>query len=362
MSVCCPTCWTWSKQRKSGMCERCGTPLLLPDGRSAAEVVGAPTQTIEAPTYTTLPVAAQIETPSFGAQHTTPTRDLVAGIASGVGVAIVGAALWAGIAGLTLYRLSLTGLVIGMGMAFVFARFGLRGRAFAVMAAALAVGGCALGDIGAGTLIVSSKAGVSPGAVLTSIPISKLMNVDALDALFYALAGFAAFRRVARSVPAAAAAAPPPPPPPPLTSPGTPPETRFGGNQLGSQPPSGPPPAPSAPSPLRRKQMSRGTLGVRIAVPTVAIAVAITVAALGNHGMSNQNDSSSTSPAFQAGDCINGSVGGTVITSADCSGTHDARIDQVLTASETLCPSGDAEFVARAPNPNLCVNFNNHSP
>jgi hypothetical protein len=309
MSVCCPTCWTWSKQRKSGVCERCGTPLLLPDGRSAAEVVDAPTQTIEAiPAYTTLPVAAQLEAPSFGAQHTTLTRDAIAGIAGGVGVAIVGAALWAGIAGLTLYRLSLIGLVIGLGMAFVFARFGLRGPAFAIVAAALAVGGCALGDLGAGTLIVSSRAGVSPGAVLTSIPISKLMNVDALDALFYAVAGFAAFRRVARSVPAvpatvaaATAAAPPPPPPgaPPVTRAVTPPETGFGGYQLRSQLPSGPPPAPSTPSLLRRTQMSRRTLGVRIAVPAVAIAVAITVATLGNQGKSHQSTPSPLTGLFE---------------------------------------------------------------
>jgi hypothetical protein len=305
MSVCCPTCWTWSKQRKSGVCERCGTLLLLPDGRSAAEVVDAPTQTIEAiPAYTTLPVAAQPGAPSFGAQHTTLTRDAMAGIAGGVGVAIVGAALWAGIAGLTLYRLSLIGLVIGLGMAFVFARFGLRGPAFAIVAAALAVGGCALGDLGAGILIVSSKAGVSPGAILTSIPISKLMNVDALDALFYAVAGFTAFRRVARSVaaaPATVAAAPPLPPPgaPPATRAVTPPETSFGGYQLGSQLPSGPPPAPSTPSLLRRTQMSPRTLGVRIAVPAVAIAVAITVTALGNQGKSHQSTPSPLTGLFE---------------------------------------------------------------
>jgi hypothetical protein len=295
------------------MCERCGTPLLLPDGRSAAEVVDGPMQTIEAiPTNKILPAAAQIEAPSSGTQHTTLTRDPLAGIAGGVSVAIVGAALWAGIAGLTHYRLGLVGLVIGLGVAFVFARFGLRGPAFAIVAAALAVSGCALGDIGAGTLIVSSRAGVSPGAVLTSIPVSKLMNVDALDALFYAVAGFAAFRRVARSAPAA--------------------------------------------------QISRRTLGVRIAIAAVAFAVAITVAALGNQGKNNQNNGSSPSSRFQAGDCINWPVGGTVITSADCSGAHDALIDQVLTASETLCPTGDSEFVARAPNPNLCVNVNNHTP
>jgi hypothetical protein len=307
VSVCCPTCWTWSKQRKSGVCERCGTPLLHPDGQSAVELVDAPTQTIEAiPAYTTLPVAAQPGAPSFGAQHTTLARDAMAGIAGGVGVAIVGAALWAGIAGLTLYRLSLIGLVIGLGMAFVFARFGLRGPAFAIVAAALAVGGCALGDLGAGILIVSSRAGVSPGAVLTSIPISKLMNVDPLDALFYAVAGFAAFRRVARSVPAApatvataTAAAPPAPGAPSVTRAVTPPEAGFGGYQVGSQLPSGPPPAPATPSLLRRTQMSRRTLGVRIAVPAVAIAVAITVAAFGNQGKSHQSTPSHLTRLFE---------------------------------------------------------------
>src|SRR4029077_19698482 len=64
-----------------------------------------------------------------------PSRNAVAGVACGVGVAILGAALWAGLAYATHYRLSLIGVGIGLGIAFVFKRFGLCGQAFAIVAA-----------------------------------------------------------------------------------------------------------------------------------------------------------------------------------------------------------------------------------
>lgn len=33
VAVCCPTCWKWSELKSSSTCKRCGTPLVLPDGR-----------------------------------------------------------------------------------------------------------------------------------------------------------------------------------------------------------------------------------------------------------------------------------------------------------------------------------------
>ncbi len=38
VTVCCPTCWTWSELKGSTACKRCGTPLILPDGRSVEQV------------------------------------------------------------------------------------------------------------------------------------------------------------------------------------------------------------------------------------------------------------------------------------------------------------------------------------
>ena len=40
-TVCCPTCWTWSELRKSATCKKCGTPLVLADGRRVEEVAPA---------------------------------------------------------------------------------------------------------------------------------------------------------------------------------------------------------------------------------------------------------------------------------------------------------------------------------
>lgn len=33
VAVCCPTCWKWSELKSSTNCRRCGSPLVLPDGR-----------------------------------------------------------------------------------------------------------------------------------------------------------------------------------------------------------------------------------------------------------------------------------------------------------------------------------------
>ena len=36
-AVCCPKCWTWDELGKRTSCKRCGTPLILADGRSVPE-------------------------------------------------------------------------------------------------------------------------------------------------------------------------------------------------------------------------------------------------------------------------------------------------------------------------------------
>jgi len=42
IKVCCPTCWKWSELGVLMACKRCGTPLLLSDGRRVDEVAAAP--------------------------------------------------------------------------------------------------------------------------------------------------------------------------------------------------------------------------------------------------------------------------------------------------------------------------------
>ena len=36
--VCCPSCWAWSELKTSMTCERCGVPLIFPDGRRVTDV------------------------------------------------------------------------------------------------------------------------------------------------------------------------------------------------------------------------------------------------------------------------------------------------------------------------------------
>jgi hypothetical protein len=42
LTVCCPSCWTWSELKRSTTCKRCGTPLILPDGRRVDEPLPPP--------------------------------------------------------------------------------------------------------------------------------------------------------------------------------------------------------------------------------------------------------------------------------------------------------------------------------
>jgi hypothetical protein len=111
---------------------------------------------------------------------------------------IIGAGVWAGIADATLHRLIFVGLGTGVVMGLVFRRFGLKGPLYAILAAFLTVAGCALGDAVGGTLIVAADVHVGVGTVLQHVPILTLMNVDALDGVFYALSAFVAFIRVLR--------------------------------------------------------------------------------------------------------------------------------------------------------------------
>lgn len=41
-TVCCPTCWSWSKPGQRTTCRRCGTPLIYADGRPVAPIAAPP--------------------------------------------------------------------------------------------------------------------------------------------------------------------------------------------------------------------------------------------------------------------------------------------------------------------------------
>jgi hypothetical protein len=132
----------------------------------------------------------------------------------------------------------------------------------------------------------------------------------------------------------------------------------FGGGQVATQ--AAAPPPPSTPPPFRGTRMSRTAQIVRVLVPVVVIGLA---AALWIYTSQNNNSSTqTTTSSFQTGDCITTPSGGTEIISVSCAGPHDGRIDEVLNVSATFCPPGDTELAVVPPNPDLCVDFNDHTP
>jgi hypothetical protein len=86
-TVCCPTCWTWSEYKKSTACKRCGTPLILPDGRRVDDVTSwQPTSTPEAG-YAFNPPMASLAAPSQGMDWVAAVRWVTAAYGA---IAIVG--------------------------------------------------------------------------------------------------------------------------------------------------------------------------------------------------------------------------------------------------------------------------------
>ena len=105
---------------------------------------------------------AQEPQPS-SATRPTSSRNTLAGVACGVGVAI-GRSAMGGARVCDPLPFSLLGVGIGLGIAFLFKRFGLSGQAFAIVAALLAFSGCALGDIGAGVSSFRRTRGSAPSS------------------------------------------------------------------------------------------------------------------------------------------------------------------------------------------------------
>jgi hypothetical protein len=186
----------------------------------------------------------------------------------------------------------------------------------------------------------------------------KLLNQIAVLYTTNAISGDEYMRRlhaIDGSLPGAASAAAGSPAAPAGASP-----DGFGGVQYAPWSSPTAPPMPSTPPPVRHMRISRKAQIVRVVVPIVAIAAAVTVWVLSNQSSNALQVATSTS-AFQAGDCIDGTPTSAVITSVDCSGSHDGRIDQVLTGTDTFCPPSDDELMSVPPDPNLCVDFNDHS-
>ncbi len=140
---------------------------------------------------------------------------------------------------------------------------------------------------------------------------------------------------------------------PPATSDG------FGGIQVATQS-AAPPPPPAIPA-FRGTRMSRTAQAVRVLVPVAVIGLAAGLWVYTSQ-INNGGTAQTTTSSFQTGDCITTPSGDTEIISASCSGAHDGRIDEVLSGTATYCPPSDTELAVVPPNPDLCVDFNDHTP
>ncbi len=107
--------------------------------------------------------------------------------------------------------------------------------------------------------------------------------------------------------------------------------------------------------------MGRRARIVRVLMPIAAIALVAGIWIYTNQNNTNVPQGT-IATTFAAGACIDDSTTTTDITIASCSGDYDGKIVEVLNASETVCAFGDTMFVAQPPNPNLCINFNDHNP
>lgn len=59
VAVCCPTCWRWTELKSSATCKRCGSPLVLADGRrvdQARDGTAPISVAIKAPTVSLAPL------------------------------------------------------------------------------------------------------------------------------------------------------------------------------------------------------------------------------------------------------------------------------------------------------------------
>ena len=90
------------------------------------------------------------------------------------------------------------------------------------------------------------------------------------------------------------------------------------------------------------------------AIAGVAMFVAVYALITMSHG--------SSSGGIQVGGCVSSTQNGLAIVASSCSGTHDARVDKVMSGSTDSCPPGDDQFVGVAPHPSLCLNYGDHQP
>jgi hypothetical protein len=129
-----------------------------------------------------------------------PTENLALGTAAGVAAMLVGTAVWVGVTVGTGYQIGY--LAVGVGfLVGISMRWAGRGESqtFSVVAAGLALLGCALGNLFTACQIIASMSGVSFGEVVGGLDASGIQELmtatfSPMDILFYGLALWAGWK------------------------------------------------------------------------------------------------------------------------------------------------------------------------
>jgi hypothetical protein len=136
----------------------------------------------------------------------TPEQPVTAGriVAAGSLAAIVGVVLWAVIAVVTQHRIGFMAVGIGLLVGSTVRRFGQTGsQRDALLSGALAVAGCALGNLFMICGFLSKQRSLPLGTVVWALVSQPLVAIDALastftafDAVFYGIAAYEGYKLV----------------------------------------------------------------------------------------------------------------------------------------------------------------------
>lgn len=129
-----------------------------------------------------------------------PDENLAMGVIAGVIAMLIGTAVWVGVTVGTGYQIGYLAVGVGFLVGISMRTLG-RGysQIFSVIGAALALFGCALGNLLTGCVFVAQELGVPFGEVVGSLDVEMVGDImgamfSPMDILFYALAAFAGWK------------------------------------------------------------------------------------------------------------------------------------------------------------------------
>lgn len=129
-----------------------------------------------------------------------PNENLALGVIAGVIAMLIGTAVWVGVTVGTGYKIGYLAVGVGFLVGISMRTLG-RGYSpiFSVIGAALALFGCALGNLLTGCVFVAEEFGVTFGDVVGNLNVEMVTEIMTamfrpMDILFYALAAFAGWK------------------------------------------------------------------------------------------------------------------------------------------------------------------------